>query len=328
MVPGWMNSAQTPGLRKMINIALFIEFFNTLSKRLPPLQSLLAFEAAARLGGITRAAEELSLTQSAITHQIQNLEEWVGQPLFNRVGRGVKLSAAGELFSKTVDATLSTLLEGRKRIEPYRNQDSVLLACPADFASGWVLPRLSGLRALHPALEVWLITRDELRDIDRIDVDLIVSNQDLSNETMVSVPWLQDEAVAVCAPDMAQRLDALPLGQAVQAEPLIMDESATEWAPWLGALALPTRRSVTLEDVPLRLRAAEMGLGIAMVPLLLADEALRSARVQRLPQFPSVPLAARWLSKSRLAPRSPAADVVFDWLCAQAPAVAGKTPVA
>ncbi|MDT8992326.1 LysR substrate-binding domain-containing protein [Curvibacter sp. APW13] len=290
-----------------------------MTKRLPPLQSLLAFEAAARLGGITRAAEELSLTQSAITHQIQNLEEWVGQPLFNRVGRGVKLSAAGELFSKTVDATLSTLLDGRKRIEPYRNQDSVLLACPADFAAGWVLPRLPALRALHPTLDVWLITRDELRDIDRIDVDLIISTQDLSNDNMVSTAWLADEAIAVCSPALAQQLDGLAPELAVLQAPLIIDEYASQWAPWLGDLELRAQRSVTLEDTLLRVQAAAQGLGLAMVPRSVADQALDSQRVCHLPQFPSLPLPTRWLSKSRLAPRTPSADVVFDWLCRQSP---------
>lgn len=285
-----------------------------MTKRLPPLQSLLAFEAAARLGGITRAAEELSLTQSAITHQIQNLEEWVGQPLFNRVGRGVKLSAAGELFSKTVDATLQTLLDGRKRIEPYRNQDSVLLACPADFAAGWVLPRLPALRAQHPALDVWLITREEQRDIDRIDVDLIVSSQDLSNDSMVSIEWMHDEAIAIASPALAHQLAAMTVAQAVQAAPLIIDEYASQWAPWLGDLELQAQRSVTLEDTTLRVQAAEHGLGLAMVPRSIADQALAAGRVVALPQFPPMPLPARWLSKSRLAPRTPAADAVFDWL--------------
>ena len=288
-----------------------------MTKRLPPLQSLLAFEAAARLGGITRAAEELSLTQSAITHQIQNLEEWVGQPLFNRVGRGVKLSAAGELFSKTVDATLQTLLDGRKRIEPYRNQDSVLLACPADFAAGWVLPRLPALRALHPALDVWLITREEQRDIDRIDVDLIISSQDLSNETMVSVTWLADEAIAVASPALANSLGRHPPKQAVQEAALIIDEYASDWANWLGDLELRAQRSVTLEDSLLRVQAAALGLGIAMVPRSVAGHALTSGQVTVLPQFPTQPLPKRWLSKSRLAPRTPAADTVFDWLLGQ-----------
>lgn len=288
-----------------------------MSARLPPLQSLLAFEAAARLGGITKAAQELSLTQSAITHQIHNLESWVGQPLFNRVGRGVKLSAAGELFSKTVASTLDTLKEGRKRIEPYRNMDSVLLACPADFAAGWLIPRLPALRAMHPTLEVWLITRDEIREIDRIDVDLIISSHDLSNDTMVSQEWLQDYAHVVASSTIARRLARMPLPKALQAAPLIIDEHSGAWAPWLAALDVPTRRAITLEDAQLRIAAAENGLGLALVSHLISDAAVASGRVEVLARMPTVAMAPRWLSKSRLSPRSPAVDTVHLWLAEQ-----------
>ncbi len=283
--------------------------------RLPPLQSLLAFEAAARLGGISRAAVELSLTQSAITHQIQNLEAWVGQQLFSRVGRGVKLTAAGELFSQTVRATLKTLRDGRERIEPYRNQDSVLLACPPDFASGWLMSRLRLLRAQYPTLEVWLLTQDELREIDRIDVDLILSTQELKGPETHSQEWRADHAVAVCGPETAAQLLPLPFAQAMVAAPLITDEHFPEWAPWLEAHALPTQRGITLEDTRLRLQAAEDELGIAMVSQLVADAALRGGRVVALPQIPTFALPSRWLSKSRLAPRTPAVEIVFDWLC-------------
>jgi LysR family glycine cleavage system transcriptional activator len=287
------------------------------SERLPPLQSLLAFEAAARLGGITKAAQELSLTQSAITHQIHNLESWVGQPLFNRVGRGVKLSAAGELFSKTVATTLDTLREGRKRIEPYRNMDSVLLACPTDFAAGWLIPRLPALRALHPTLEIWLITRDEIREIDRIDVDLIISSNDLSNDTMVSQEWLPDHAHVVAAPAIARRLARMPLQKALQAAPLIIDEHASAWAPWLTALEVPTQRAITLEDAQLRIAAAENGLGLALVSHLISAAARSSGRVAVVEGMPTVTMASQWLSKSRFLPRSPAVDIVYAWLAEQ-----------
>ena len=82
-------------------------------RRLPPLQTLLAFESAARLASFSRAAQELSLTQSAISHQIQQLEAWAGQLLFRRVGRGVTLTAAGQLFSRTVEETIRLLTDGR-----------------------------------------------------------------------------------------------------------------------------------------------------------------------------------------------------------------------
>src|SRR5471032_1238856 len=148
---------------KMNDIDQFISFIHSMSKRLPPLQSLLAFDDSARLGSLSKAALELSLTQSAISHQIQNLEAWVGQALFSRIGRGVKLTAAGELFSQTVHSALKTLRDGRQRIEPYRNPDSVILACGAGFASGWLMARLQQLRRQYPALEVWLATQEDVR---------------------------------------------------------------------------------------------------------------------------------------------------------------------
>lgn len=289
-----------------------------MNNRLPPLQSLLAFEAAARLGGVSRAAVELSLTQSAITHQIQNLEAWVGQALFSRVGRGVKLTAAGELFSVTVRATLKTLRDGRERIEPYRNPDSVLLACSPDFAGGWLIARLRLLRELHPSMEVWLITQDELREIDRIDVDLIISTQQLSSAEISSVKLLDDCEIAICGPATAKQLQHLPFPAVLQAAPLVTDERRPEWAPWLADQQLNTKRGITLEDTRLQLQAAEAELGIALVSKVLADSALREGRVLALQQIPTLPLAPIWLSKSNLPARTAAVEVVFDWLTSPA----------
>ncbi|HAT29770.1 MAG TPA: LysR family transcriptional regulator [Janthinobacterium sp.] len=294
-----------------------------MNKRLPPLQSLLAFEATASLGSFSRAAAELALTQSAISHQIAHLESWAGQALFHRTGRGVTLTAAGELFGATVRSALKTLRDGRERIEPYRNPDSVLLACDADFAAGWLMPRLRGLRALHPALEVWLITRDELREIDRIDVDLIISSEQLPGAQMQSLALLEDHALAVCGPETALRLRAVAFPEVLLAAPLIVDEHAPEWSPWLPAHALATARAITLDDAGLRLAAAQEELGIAMVSRLAADGALRRGLVCALPQVPTVALPTLWLTRSTLAPRTPAVQLAFDWLrAASAPAPA------
>ncbi|MBA5640106.1 LysR family transcriptional regulator [Duganella sp. LX20W] len=286
-----------------------------MEKRLPPLQSLLAFDATARLGSFTKAAQELALTQSAISHQIQHLEQWVGQALFSRLGRGVKLTSAGELFSQTVASALNTLRDGRERIEPYRNPDSVLLACSADFAAGWLMPRLSQLRARYPRMEVWLITEDELREIDRIDVDLIISTQELGGEQMRSVPLLDDHALAVCGAGSAARLLPLPFPDVLAAAPLIIDEHYPEWAPWLAAQGVATTRAITIDAARLRLDAAQEELGIAMVSRLHAEGALRRGLVHALPQVPTVALPRLWLTRSTLTPRTPAVQLAFDWLC-------------
>ena len=288
-----------------------------MKKRLPPLQSLLAFEATARLGVLSRAADELALTQSAISHQIQNLEGWVGQPLFRRIGRGVQLTAAGQLFSKTVDSTLKVLWDGRERIEPYRNMDSVLLVCPAEFATGWLLPRLPKLKQTHPQLELWLITQEALKDIDSIDVDLIITNASLESAKLEATKLIEDQAIAICGEDIASQLAGIAFPEILTAASLIMDEHRLEWTPWLAdypALNGRLKRAITLDDARLHIAAAQQGLGIAIVSQLAAQAALNQASVVHLRQIPNFALPSWWLMKSKLATRTPAVEVVFEWL--------------
>jgi LysR family glycine cleavage system transcriptional activator len=115
-----------------------------------PFKSLVAFEVAARLGSVSRAADEMALTQSAVSQRILKLEAHVGQRLFLREGHGLKLTGAGELLLGSVRETLERLRGGFERIEPYKSKLSLLLACPADFAQGWLLPRLAALQAACP----------------------------------------------------------------------------------------------------------------------------------------------------------------------------------
>ena len=100
---------------------------------IPPFKSLLAFDSAARLGSFSQAAEELSVTQSAISQQLFKLEELLGQKLFVRKGKGVELTAAGELLHETVRETLARLSAGLDRIAPYKNKNSLLISCQQDF---------------------------------------------------------------------------------------------------------------------------------------------------------------------------------------------------
>ena len=288
-----------------------------MKKRLPPLQSLLAFEATARLGVLSRAADELALTQSAISHQIQNLEEWVGQPLFRRIGRGVQLTAAGEFFSKTVNAALKALWDGRERIEPYRNMDSVIIACPAEFASGWLIPRLSLLKEAYPRLETWLITQEEITDIDGIDVDLIVTNASLESAKLTAVKLLDDEAIAVCGLKTYEQLVNRTFPDLLSAVPLVMDEQRLEWAPWLvdyPLLNTTLKRAITIDDVRLQLAAAQQELGIAMVSKLAAEALLSEGMLAKLNQIPGFTLPGWWLMKSKLSTRTPAVEIMFEWL--------------
>jgi LysR family transcriptional regulator, glycine cleavage system transcriptional activator len=286
-------------------------------RRLPPLQALLAFDAAARLGSFTRAAQELALTQSAISHQIQQLEEWTGQPLFRRIGRGVALTAAGALYAQTVVTALATLADGRDRIEPYGNPDSVIVVCAPQFASGWLMPRMHAFSKALPNIEIWLITGEEVNEIDRVDVDLVVSPKKIESTEVVCEPLLDEDAVAVCGPKTARRLHSVPFPEVLTQAPLLVHEAHPEWAPWLPDLrrgGLRTRRAMTVSDPRFLVAAAEQEAGIAMLSRLAAGTALTSGRVEVLPQVPGFSLAPLWLMRSAQPARSVAVDAVYEWM--------------
>jgi LysR family glycine cleavage system transcriptional activator len=288
-----------------------------MGRALPQTSTLTAFEAAGRLGSFSEAADALGLTQSAVSQQIRKLEELVGQRLFFRKGTGVRLTGAGELLFATVAKTLGDLAAGFDRIEPYKNQDSVLLACPPDFARGWLAARLGSLRERKPAVEVWVVTRTEFLEIDRIDVDLIVSRRPIHTADVECVPLLEDRSIAVCGAGLAPRLLRLPFPAVVERSPLLMLESEPEWGGLLRDARLRRRklnRAATIDDSSVLMDAVENGLGVGYVSSVVAGAALRAGRVVVLPAVPTTSRPRLWLMRTRLRPRAPVADFAFTWL--------------
>ena len=293
-----------------------------------PFAGLVAFEATARHGSMSAAADELNLTQSAISQRIARLEDYTGQPLFLRQGRGVRLTGAGELLMRTATETLQRLRTGFDRIEPYRSKASLLLACPPDFAHGWLMPRLAALRERTPALEVWLMDDRAFDEIDRVDVDLIVSRQPRHAPEIDCRPLCEERAIAVCGPRLAAKLQGAAWPRVVERAPLLFLEKAPAWG---GVLDDPRvradrlQRAATIEDERLLLAAIEQDLGLGQVGELVAAGALAAGRVVALPQVPAMPRARLWLMRSRLSPRTALANEAFEWLLAEAGAVPAAT---
>lgn len=284
---------------------------------MPHTSTLVAFEAAGRLSSFSEAADELGLTQSAVSQQMRKLEELVGQRLFFRKGTGVRLTGAGGLLFETVSKTLGELAAGFDRIEPYRNQDSVIFGCPADFARGWLAAQLEDLRRRRPTAEVWVDTRNEFREIDRIDVDLIVSRRPIHTADVECVPLLEDRSVAVCGPRLAPRLARLPYPAVVERAPLLMLETEPEWGGLLREARLRGRklnRAATIDDSSVLMDAVEHDLGIGYVSSVLANSALRERRVVALPAIPVTSRPRLWLMRPRLKARTPVANFAFSWL--------------
>lgn len=280
----------------------------------------MGFEAAARHGNFSRAADELHVTQSAISHQVQLLEEQVKQPLFRRAGRGVELTVAGEVLLRSVQRSMTVLRSGLGRIATYLDPGLVVLVCPAPLLHGWLQPRLRALEAQLPELCLLLSVDESARFVDEIDVDIAIGERPILQADLQEIPLLHDEWVMVANGELAARLDGVPQAQQhLHAELVCLEESLTGDATatlFLGPLASFRKRAI-YDDARLVLDAALDGRGIACLPRLLVDASLASGRLHLLPGYPRVPGTTWWLSGVAGQPRSAIVRQVFDWLRAQ-----------
>ena len=275
--------------------------------RLPSFRFLIGFEAAARLGSYSRAADELSISQSAVSHQIAQLEEQVGQPLFRRKGRGVELTVSGRLLLDSIGKSLDQIRNGLDRIETYLDDSLVTLVCPAPIAEGWLQPRLHMLLREHPALCPIISIDETARYIDEMDVDIAITREPLRQRGVFEVPLLEDELVAVVHADSADQVAAGLLC-------LESDLTSDRIGPFIREHFGKLRKRAIYDDPRLLLDAALRGHGVALVSRLLADEALHTGQLQRLVEYPSLSLGTLWISRTEGEPRMPMVREVFESL--------------
>lgn len=290
--------------------------------RIPSLRLLTGFEAAARHGNFSRAADELHLSQSAVSHQIQQLEEQVGMPLFRRVGRGVELTIAGEVLQRSVQRSLETLRSGLGRIATYLDPGLVVLVCPALLLHGWLQPQILHLQDTIPGLCPMLSTDETTaRYIDEINVDITIGDRPIQQSGLLELPFLQDEWVIVANAKLFAQLADIPLEQHHLHTGLVcLEESLTNDATadiFRDQLAM-FRHQAMYDDQRLLLDAVLRGRGIACLSGLLAKDDLASGRLVIMPGYPRLPGPTWWLSRVAGQPRSRFVLEVFDWLLAQA----------
>ncbi|MFM5572300.1 LysR family transcriptional regulator [Aeromonas veronii] len=240
-------------------------------KHWPPLNVLRGFEAAARLGSFHQAAQELHLTQSAISQQIRSLEELLGQPLFHRQGRSVALTDAGQDLLETTQSVLLQLAMGIQRLEQYRKPNQLVLNTSTAIARHWLLPRLGEFHRLHPDIDLWLFTSDEEPDMAEQTVDLAL-RWDLG-------PQAECRHQHLLADRLLPVATATVLSRPAEERTTLHGERELDWHHWTlrGGEDLHLQsRGLNFSDPGLLLEAASAGLGVALVSELLS----RSARQQ------------------------------------------------
>jgi LysR family transcriptional regulator, glycine cleavage system transcriptional activator len=279
---------------------------------LPSLKLLIGFEAAARFGNYSRAADELCVSQSAVSHQIAQLERHVGQELFRRKGRGVELTVTGRLLFESVTQAFEVIRGGLDRIATYLDPDLVTIVCPAPIAHGWLQPRLDALTQRFPALQPVISIDETARYVDEMDVDIAITREPLRQDGLREVALLEDKLCVVATPQRAQ-----DWGTAVFPAGLLCLESdmTSQLAgPYLRQHFSELHKVAIYDDARLLLDAARRGRGIALLSQLLAHEALASGALVRLPDFAQLEAGTLWMSGVAGEPRSPLVREVFDAL--------------
>jgi len=254
------------------------------SRRLPPLNALRAFEAAARHLSFTRAAEELNVTQAAISHQVKALEDQLGLSLFRRLNRALMLTDEGQTLFPPVRDALDTLAEAVGRLGGRDSAGPLTVSTLPSFAAKWLVPRMSRFQDRHPEIELRIAAAERLIDFARDDVDVAIR---LGPGTWpgVHAEWIVDETVTpVCSPALAHRLRT-PADLAgvtlLHEEKLPLDETP-EWVAWLAAAGVPgvdAARGPRFSHSHMMLQTAMDGHGVALASLVLAADDIAAGRL-------------------------------------------------
>jgi len=249
---------------------------------IPPLSSLRSFEAVARLGSVTLAAQELHVTHSAISQQLKSLEETLGVGLFIRDGRTLQVSEDGRLYALQVRETLGTLVEATRQIKTQPRAMELVVAVMPSFGHSWLLPRIDRFLERHPGFSVRLQASLTLSNLAQETIDLGVRMGRGDWPGLEKRLMFHDDLMVVAAPGF--RGGDLPrTPQAIVDSRIIF--TMDPWQPWCQAAGLDTempRSGLCSNDSNLVLEAVRLGQGIALLRRSLVQAAIGRGELVQL----------------------------------------------
>lgn len=295
-----------------------------LKDRLPPLSSVIAFEAAARSGSYGAAAAQLNVTSAAISRQISRLEASLGTKVFQPLGRGRRLTVQGRTLFEAVTVSLEQLATAVTRIRHESASAPLTIATPLAFASLWMIPRIVSFRQKHPSVELRFITADA--DLDPVtgDIDLAVRYGNGDWPHLVVEPLLQPKVFPVCAPAFLDACGGISSIDELLGHTLLDRETVGTWgigwSRWLDSLnAHPKKRmnKIFFNSYEVIVRAAVAGQGIALGVDLLVQDLLRQKLLVRPMKKQVLWREGYFLVSAIGKPARPSMKVFAEWLATE-----------
>lgn len=285
----------------------------------PSLSALRAFDAAARRGSFAAAAEQLSVTPTAVSHNIRTLEQQLGAKLFERVGRKVALTEDGKRLAETTVQAFS-MLDDAVRTVQRSSRKVVRLAAGPIFTARWLMPRISDFWETHPGIELEVVPSYQPRKLDRANADIVIRWERLAEMPRGSIKLLELRPVAIASESFINRHGPIETPEELLNMPVLHQRDHWGWLDWFAAMGVqPTGplRGPVFEDANVLLRGAAEGQGAIVGWLPLIDQDLREGRVARLFNEEIVPTHGYFVevwngSQTRWETRN-----LMDWLVSQ-----------
>jgi DNA-binding transcriptional LysR family regulator len=260
-----------------------------LRRKLPPLTALTAFEVAARLASFTKAANELGVTQAAVSRQIHLLEEQFGFPLFVRFHRKIELTDKGKMLSAAAGDAFDLIASSVAEISREGPSDELTISATVAFSHFWLLPRISEFSRQHPEINLRIVTQDNMPNIESGELDVAIRFGSGMWADGQAELLFEDEIFPICSPDYARVTGRIVTPNDLTAHPLITndvdDPTWTGWTEWLAAFSvkapkktLGLRCSFYTEAI----YAALNGQGIALGWKRLVEDLLVQKRLVRV----------------------------------------------
>ena len=295
-------------------------------RRLPPLNALRAFEAAARHLNFSRAADELSVTPGAVSQQIQNLEDYVGAALFKRTPRGLLLTDSAQMALPALREAFDRLAEAAALLTAAVDGRRLTLTAAPSFAAKWLVPRLGNFEAAYPQVDVWLSADMDLVDFGAGDVDLAIRYGAGPYPGLEAIRLMSETVVPVISPELAA---ANPINAPADLARHILlhdgspdaDDSCPDWSMWLaarGVKGFDANRGPRFNQSSLVIEAAVGGRGVALAKRTLAQDDLDAGRlIVPMPIATSVDFAY-FLVHPKAKGRLPQVKAFVSWLTTEA----------
>ena len=297
-------------------------------RRIPPLNAIRAFEAAARHLSFTHAADELNVTQAAISHQIKSLEQWLGLPLFRRLNRAVSLTEEGAAYFPAATQALDGLAGATARLLRDINSRSITVTTLDSFAAQWLMPRLKNFRRRHPEIDVRILPSDGLVDFNRQEVDMAIRYGSGMWPGVAAIPLMTEEIFPVCSPALLDGPHPLRTPRDLIHHTLLHDDMThahgdVNWQTWLRAVGadggIDSERGPFFGHSYLVIQAAVDGQGVALGRGVLVADALADGRLVRPFEAMGLPGDfAYYIAYPEGAMQRPAVAAFSNWLLEEA----------